>query len=144
MVINIYKLINKSVAVSTFKKQEKGRTMKKTNVDLRGLSRGLELMKLFHSIDDKVDVSCYAVFLLVCFQDGINNENIKSYFPNMTKSRVSRCVHILCDVAKTRKDRQGLKLLKQEINPEDYRQRTLLLTERGKSVRSKVLKLLGY
>lgn len=118
--------------------------MKKTNIDLRGLSRGLELMKLFHSIDDKVDVSCYAVFLLVCFQDGINNENIKSYFPNMTKSRVSRCVHILCDVAKTRKDRKGLKLLKQEINPEDYRQRTLVLTDKGKSVKNKVLKLLGY
>ena len=53
---------------------------KKNNVDLRGLSRGLELMKLFQTIDDKVDVSCYAMFLLVCFQDGINNENIKSYF----------------------------------------------------------------
>ena len=118
--------------------------MKKTTSDLRGLSRGLELMKLFQTIDDKVDVSCYAMFLLVCFQDGINNENIKSYFPSMTKSRVSRCVHILCDVAKTRKDRKGLNLLKQEINPEDYRQRTLVLTEKGKSVRSKVLKLLGY
>ena len=118
--------------------------MKKTTTDLRGLSRGLELMKLFQTIDDKVDVSCYSIFLLVCFQDGINNENILSYFPNMTKSRVSRCVHILCEVAKTRKDRVGLKLLKQEINPEDYRQRTLVLTEKGKSVKNKVLKLLGY
>jgi hypothetical protein len=111
--------------------------------NLRGLSKGLELMKLFQSIDDKVDVTCFGIFLLVCFQDGINNENIKSYFPNLTKSRVSRCVHILCDIAKTRIDRKGLSLLKQEINPEDYRQRTLILTEKGKSVRSKVLKLLG-
>lgn len=115
----------------------------KTNAYLRGLSKGLELFKLFQTIDDKVDVSCYAVFLLVCFQDGINNENIKSYFPKMTKSRVSRCVHILCDVAKTRKDRKGLGLLKQEINPEDYRQRTLVLTSKGKSVKNKVLSLLG-
>ena len=49
----------------------------------------------------------------------------------------------LCDVAKTRKDRVGLDLLKQEINPEDYRQRTLVLTDKGKSVKNKVLKLLG-
>ena len=116
---------------------------KNKTFDLRGLSKGLELMKLFQSLDDKVDVSCFAVFLLVCFQEGIINENIRSYFPKMSKSRVSRCVHILCDVAKTRIDRKGLSLLKQEINPEDYRQRTLVLTEKGKSVRSKILKLLG-
>ena len=115
----------------------------KRSINLRGLSKGLELLKLFQTIDDKVDVSCYSIFLLVCFQDGITNENILSYFPNMTKSRVSRCVHILCDVAKTRKDRVGLDLLKQEINPEDYRQRTLVLTDKGKSVKNKVLKLLG-
>jgi hypothetical protein len=114
------------------------------STNLRGLSQGLELLKIFNQIDDKVDISCYSIFLLVCFQENINNENIKSYFPKMDKSRVSRCVHILCDVAKTRKDRKGLKLLKQEINPEDYRQRTLVLTEKGKSVRIKVLKLLGY
>tara|TARA_Y100000996_G_scaffold396980_2_gene363577 strand:+ start:351 stop:716 length:366 start_codon:yes stop_codon:yes gene_type:complete len=118
-------------------------TIRRT-VGLRGLSKGLELMKLFQTLDDKVDVSCYAIFLLVCFQDGITNENILSYFPKMTKSRVSRNVHILCDVAKTRKDRVGLNLLKQEINPNDYRQRTLVLTEKGKSVKNKVLKLLGY
>jgi hypothetical protein len=100
-------------------------------------------MKLFQSLDDKVDVSCYSIFLLVCFQDGINNENIKSYFPNMSKSRVSRSVHILCDVAKTRKDRKGLNILKQEINPEDYRQRTLVLTSKGKTVKDKILRLLG-
>ena len=110
---------------------------------LGGLSKGLELMKLFQSLDDKVDVSCYSIFLLVCFQDGINNENIKSYFPNMSKSRVSRSVHILCDVAKTRKDRKGLYILKQEINPEDYRQRTLVLTSKGKTVKDKILRLLG-
>ena len=110
---------------------------------LEGLSKGLELMKLFQSLDDKVDVSCYSIFLLVCFQDGINNENIKSYFPNMSKSRVSRSVHILCDVAKTRKDRKGLNILKQEINPEDYRQRTLVLTSKGKTVKDKILRLLG-
>ena len=34
-------------------------------------------------------------------------------------------------------------LLKQSINPEDYRQRTLELTSKGKSVKDKVLKLLG-
>ena len=113
---------------------------KNKTINLRGLSAGLELMKLFQSLDDKVDVSCYSVFLLVCFQEGINNENIKSYFPNMSKSRVSRCVHILCDVAKTRKDRKGLSLMKQEINPEDYRQRTLVLTQRGKSVKDKILR----
>tara|TARA_R100000951_G_scaffold113021_1_gene114331 strand:- start:906 stop:1256 length:351 start_codon:yes stop_codon:yes gene_type:complete len=112
-------------------------------VNLGGLSKGLELFKLFQSIDDKVDVSCYSVFMLVCFQDGINNENIRSYFPKMSKSRVSRCVHILCDVAKTRQDKKGLSLLKQEINPEDYRQRTLVLTQRGKSVKDKILRLLG-
>ena len=112
-------------------------------VNLGGLSKGLELFKLFQSIDDKVDVSCYSVFMLVCFQDGINNENIRSYFPKMSKSRVSRCVHILCDVAKTRQDKKGLSLLKQEINPEDYRQRTLVLTQRGKSVKYKILRLLG-
>ena len=111
------------------------------NKKLQSLSRSLELLKLFQTIDDKVDVSCYAVFLLVCFQDGINNENIKSYFPKMTKSRVSRCVHILCDVAKTRKDRKGLKLLKQGLYPEDYRQRTLVLTERGKALRNKIIQL---
>jgi len=110
---------------------------------LGGLSKGLELMKLFQSLDDKVDVSCYSIFLLVCFQDGINNENIKSYFPNMSKSRVSRSVHILCDVAKTRKDRKGLNILKQEINPEDYRQRTLVLTSKGKTVKDNILRLLG-
>ena len=110
---------------------------------LGGLSKGLELMKLFQSLDDKVDVSCYSIFLLVCFQDGINNENIKSYFPNMSKSRVSRSVHILCDVAKARKDRKGLNILKQEINPEDYRQRTLVLTSKGKTVKDKILRLLG-
>ena len=111
--------------------------------NLGGLSRGLELMKLFQSLDDKVDVSCYSIFLLVCFQDGINNENIKSYFPNMSKSRVSRSVHILCDVAKTRKDRKGLNILKQQINPEDYRHRTLVLTSKGKTVKDKILRLLG-
>ena len=115
----------------------------KKSTDLRGLSQGLELLKIFNQIDDKVDISCYAIFLLVCFQENINNENIKSYFPKMDKSRVSRCVHILCDVAKTRKDKVGLGLLKQDINPDDYRQRTLTLTSKGKSVRDKVLKLLG-
>lgn len=115
----------------------------KKSTDLRGLSQGLELLKIFNQIDDKVDISCYAIFLLVCFQENIINENIKSYFPKMDKSRVSRCVHILCDVAKTRKDKVGLGLLKQDINPDDYRQRTLTLTSKGKSVRDKVLKLLG-
>ena len=115
----------------------------KKSTDLRGLSQGLELLKIFNQIDDKVDISCYAIFLLVCFQENIINENIKSYFPKMGKSRVSRCVHILCDVAKTRKDKVGLGLLKQEINPDDYRQRTLTLTSKGKSVKDKVLKLLG-
>lgn len=123
--------------------KDKVEMKKSTNTDLRGLSQGLELLKIFGNIDDKVDVSCYAIFLLVCFQEGIINENIKSYFPDMDKSRVSRCVHILCDIAKTRKDRVGLGLLKQEINPEDYRQRTLVLTSKGKSVKQKVLKLLG-
>ena len=113
------------------------------SINLRGLSQGLELLKIFNQIDDKVDISCYAIFLLVCFQENINNENIKSYFPKMDKSRVSRCVHILCDVAKTRKDKQGLGLLRQEINPDDYRQRTLALTNKGKSVKDKVNKLLG-
>jgi hypothetical protein len=117
--------------------------MPNKTLHLGGLSKGLELMKLFQSLDDKVDVSCYSIFLLVCFQDGINNENIKSYFPNMSKSRVSRSVHILCDVAKTRKDRKGLNILKQEINPEDYRQRTLVLTSKGKTVKDKILRLLG-
>ena len=115
----------------------------KKSTDLRGLSQGLELLKIFNQIDDKVDISCYAIFLLVCFQENIINENIKSYFPKMGKSRVSRCVHILCDVAKTRKDKIGLGLLKQEINPDDYRQRTLALTNKGKSVKDKVNKLLG-
>tara|TARA_R100000951_G_scaffold16494_1_gene12976 strand:+ start:420 stop:770 length:351 start_codon:yes stop_codon:yes gene_type:complete len=115
----------------------------KKSTDLRGLSQGLELLKIFNQIDDKVDISCYAIFLLVCFQENIINENIKSYFPKMGKSRVSRCVHILCDVAKTRKDKVGLGLLKQEINPDDYRQRTLTLTSKGKSVKDKVNKLLG-
>ena len=124
-------------------KNKRVKMKKSTNTDLGGLSQGLELLKIFGSIDDKVDVSCYAIFLLVCFQEGIINENIKSYFPDMDKSRVSRCVHILCDIAKTRKDRVGLGLLKQEINPEDYRQRTLVLTSKGKSVKQKVLKLLG-
>ena len=97
------------MAIDTYKVVERKNdrvdimTTIKRNINLRGLSRGLELLKLFQTIDDKVDVSCYAVFLLVCFQDGITNENILSYFPNMTKSRVSRTVHILCDVAKTRK-----------------------------------------
>ena len=113
------------------------------SINLRGLSQGLELLKIFNQIDDKVDISCYAIFLLVCFQENINNENIKSYFPKMDKSRVSRCVHILCEVAKTRKDKQGLGLLRQEINPDDYRQRTLALTNKGKSVKDKVNKLLG-
>ena len=113
------------------------------STNLRGLSQGLELLKIFNQIDDKVDISCYSIFLLVCFQENINNENIKSYFPKMDKSRVSRCVHILCDVAKTRKDKVGLGLLKQEINPDDYRQRTLTLTSKGKSVKDKVNKLLG-
>jgi hypothetical protein len=113
------------------------------STNLRGLSQGLELLKIFNQIDDKVDISCYSIFLLVCFQENINNENIKSYFPKMGKSRVSRCVHILCEVAKTRKDKLGLGLLKQEINPDDYRQRTLTLTSKGKSVKDKVNKLLG-
>ena len=111
------------------------------NRELQSLSQSLELLKLFQTIDDKVDVSCYAIFLLVCFQEGINNENILSYFPNMNKSRVSRDVHILCEVAKTRKDRKGLNLLKQSINPEDYRQRTLELTSKGKTLRNKIMKL---
>jgi len=130
-----------SVLVPLNKKKTKVQMKKST--DLRGLSQGLELLKIFNQIDDKVDISCYAIFLLVCFQENINNENIKSYFPKMDKSRVSRCVHILCDVAKTRKDKVGLGLLKQDINPDDYRQRTLTLTSKGKSVRDKVLKLLG-
>lgn len=100
------------------------------NYNLRSLSKGLELLKLLQSVDDKTDISCFAIFLLVCFQDGITNKNIESYFPFMKKSRVSRCVHILCEVAKTRKDRQGLNLLKQEQNPEDFRQRLLFLTEK--------------
>jgi len=130
-----------SVLVPLNKKKTKVQMKKST--DLRGLSQGLELLKIFNQIDDKVDISCYAIFLLVCFQENIINENIKSYFPKMDKSRVSRCVHILCDVAKTRKDKVGLGLLKQDINPDDYRQRTLTLTSKGKSVRDKVLKLLG-
>jgi hypothetical protein len=127
---------------SLYNKETKKVKMKK-EINLKGLSQGLELLKIFNQIDDKVDISCYSIFLLVCFQENIINENIKSYFPKMDKSRVSRCVHILCDVAKTRKDRVGLGLLKQEINPEDYRQRTLVLTSKGKSVKDKVLKLLG-
>ena len=111
------------------------------STNLRGLSQGLELLKIFNQIDDKVDISCYAIFLLVCFQENINNENIKSYFPKMDKSRVSRCVHILCDVAKTRKDKKGLGLLKQEINPDDFRQRILSLTSKGNALKNKIIKL---
>ena len=107
------------------------------------MSKALDLLKIILNEDDKVDVACYSIFLLVCFQDGINNENIVSYFPFMNKARVSRCVHILCDVAKTRKSRKGLKLLKQEINPEDFRQRTLVLTERGKSVKKRDTQIVG-
>ena len=114
------------------------------NKELQSLSQSLELLKLLNQVDDKVDVSCYAIFLLVCFQEGINNENIKSYFPKMGKSRVSRCVHILCDIAKTRKDKKGLGLLKQEINPDDFRQRILSLTNKGNALKNKIIKLLGY
>ena len=113
----------------------------KINNELRSLSSVLELLKLLQSIDDKVDVTCYGIFLLICFQDGINNENIKSYFPHLNKARVSRCVHILCDIAKTRKDRKGLSLIKQAINSDDYRRKELYLTDKGKHLKQKIIKL---
>ena len=39
------------------------------NRELQSLSQSLELLKLLNQVDDKVDVSCYAIFLLVCFQE---------------------------------------------------------------------------
>jgi hypothetical protein len=105
--------------------------------------KGLEFINTLRNIDDTLDTTAFGIFLFVCSNEGISNDDIVSYFKNMHKARVSRGVHILCKTSRFRKEQDGSGLIYQKIDPQDFRKRSLFLTESGKRVRDKISKLLG-
>lgn len=118
------------------KKQDKTKSVK-------NITRALEFINAMRNIDDTLDTSSFGIFFLVCFKEGISNDDIISYFGNIHKARVSRGVHVLCKTSRYRKEQDGSGLLYQKIDPQDFRKRSLFLTAKGKNVRDKLSKLLG-
>ena len=112
------------------------------NVNIGSLSVLVDILEEFRKLDDTIIVPSIQVFLLVCQQEGVSNSDIEETL-EMHKARVSRSLQSLCEVFKGRQSNKGLGLLEMRINPEDYRYRKLFLTEKGKSVRNRIVRLLG-
>ena len=126
------------------KKLQAGRllTFKPANGNVGSLSVLVDILEEFRKLDDTIIVPSIQVFLLVCQQEGVSNSDIEETL-EMHKARVSRSLQSLCEVFKGRQSNKGLGLLEMRINPEDYRYRKLFLTEKGKSVRNRIVRLLG-
>ena len=126
------------------KKLQAGRllTFKPANGNVGSLSVLVDILEEFRKLDDTIIVPSIQVFLLVCQQEGVSNSDIEETL-EMHKARVSRSLQSICEVFKGRQSNKGLGLLEMRINPEDYRYRKLFLTEKGKSVRNRIVRLLG-
>ena len=125
----------------------KSNSMQNKEKELRILNintdTALAFVDAMRTIDDTLDTTSFSIFFLVCSNEGISNDDIIKHFKAMHKARVSRGIHVLCKTARCRQDQDGDGLLMQKINPKDFRKRSLFLTNRGKSVRDKLSKLLG-
>lgn len=118
---------------------------KKVNIastELENIVYALDLIKLFRKIDPQMELLTCGIFSLVALNEGMSNTEIADYF-NINKARVSRNIQILSSVARTRKSNQGLGLLHQVLDEQDFRIRKLHLTKKGKDVKNDLLKLLG-
>lgn len=107
-----------------------------------GIVQSLELINSMLDVDDEISASTIAVFLSVCLQEGLSNQDIEEML-QLPKARVSRNIQLLTKTAKRRIDKNGSNLIEMKIDPKDYRRRNLYLTSRGKSIRDKISKLLG-
>jgi DNA-binding MarR family transcriptional regulator len=107
-----------------------------------GIVQALELCTNSLEIDTEMSVTTLAIFLTVCMKEGITNSDVEEVL-GIPKARVSRNLQLLTKIAKRRVDNEGSNLIEMKINPEDYRRRNLYLTNRGKSFRDKITKLLG-
>lgn len=133
--------------LALLKKHDRGQKMatKKVNIastELENIVYALDLIKLFRKIDPQMELLTCGIFSLVALNEGISNTEIADYF-NINKARVSRNIQILSSVARTRKSNQGLGLLHQVLDEQDFRIRKLHLTKKGKDVKNDLLKLLG-
>ena len=106
------------------------------------INKALELMDAMRTIDDTLDALTYGIFLYVCLNEGTSNDNIITKFVGVHKARISRGIHILCKTSRGRIKQDGDGLLFQKISPEDFRMRSLFLTDKGRSVMNKISKLL--
>lgn len=116
--------------------------LKIVNANTGVLSVLVEVLEEFRDLDEHLNISALQVFLLICQQEGISNSDIEKTL-EMHKARVSRSIQMLCTVFRGRKSNEGLSLIEMRINPEDYRYRKIYLTEKGKSVRNRIVRLLG-
>lgn len=126
------------------KKLQAGKLLKPNpnNLNAGSLSVLVDVLEEFRKLDDNIILPSIQVFLLVCQHEGLSNSDIEETL-EMHKARVSRSLQSLCEVFKGRQSNKGLGLLEMRINPEDYRYRKLYLTEKGKSVRNRIVRLLG-
>lgn len=120
-------------------------SIKKVNVastELESIVFGLDIVKRFRVIDPNIELVTVGIFLLIALNEGITNSDVAEYFA-INKARASRNIQILSSVARTRKDKQGLHLVHQVLDNDDFRVRKLFLTKKGKDVKNDLLKLLG-
>ena len=103
---------------------------RKVNVastELDSVVYSLDLVKMFRKVDQDIELLTVGIFSLVALNEGITNSDVQ----------------ILSSVARTRKSNQGLGLLHQVLDDDDFRVRKLFLTKKGKDVKNNMLKLLG-
>jgi|TARA_B110000261_G_scaffold119927_1_gene133750 DNA-binding MarR family transcriptional regulator len=102
----------------------------------------LDLVRMFRKVDPDIELVTVGIFSLIALNEGVTNSDVAEYF-SINKARASRNVQILSSVARTRKSNQGLGLLHQVLDDDDFRVRKLYLTKKGKDVKNNMLKLLG-
>lgn len=112
------------------------------NMQKSGIVQALDFVSSMLDVDEEISASTMAVFLAVCLQEGLSNSDVEEML-ELPKARVSRNIQLLTKVAKRRLDSNGCNLVEMKIDPKDYRRRNLYLTNKGKSVRDKITKLLG-
>mgnify|MGYP006166234133 CR=1 FL=1 len=107
------------------------------------VSKSIGLLNAMRTVDESLDTSSWCIFLLVCEKEGISNDDIVKRYQNFHKARISRGIHVLCKTSRCRLGQDGAGLLVQKIDPNDFRKRSLYLTNKGIHVRDKLSKLLG-
>lgn len=92
--------------------------------------------------DTRMGLLASSIFIQTCIFEGLSNVELAEMF-EVTTTRVSVQVHILCDVAKSRDSEKGLSLCRQEVDSKDFRIKRIYLTEKGKKLKAKLFELLG-